>query len=72
MDELLIKRTLQVLPFHSTGVDYAGLYLIKYGSCRANKTTKCYICLFICLATKAVHIELVTDLSKTMFLIAFK
>lgn len=33
---------------------------------------KVYLCLFICMATKAVHLELVTDLSTSACLAAFK
>ncbi|KAA5551088.1 transposase family protein, partial [Pseudomonas aeruginosa] len=31
-----------------------------------------YICLFVCLTTKAIHIELASDLSTDSFLAAFK
>lgn len=36
------------------------------------KTTKYYIALFVCLATKAVHIELAADFSAETFLNVFK
>lgn len=36
------------------------------------KTKKAYVCLFICLATKAVHIELASDLSTDTFLNCLK
>ena len=42
---------------------------------RANRETgsekKCYICLFACTATRAVHLEVVSDLSTPSFLQAF-
>ena len=58
--------------FLKTGVDYAGpLPIIPYRK-RGVRSVKAYICLFVCLATKAVHIELVTDLSTPNFLAAFK
>ncbi|GFT55694.1 hypothetical protein TNCV_1424341, partial [Trichonephila clavipes] len=50
-------------PFFSCGIDYAGPVLIKCNKGRGTKSTKGYIALFVCLATKAVHIEAVGDLT---------
>lgn len=54
--------------FEFVGVDYAGPIIIKSRSGRESIKSKSYICLFICYVTKAVHIELVVDLSKESFL----
>lgn len=43
----------------------------KAAMLRKIKITKDYICIFICLVTTAVHIELVSDLSAPMFIAAF-
>ncbi|XP_063830297.1 uncharacterized protein LOC135079574 [Ostrinia nubilalis] len=59
-------------PFTNTGVDFTGHVDIKANKGRGIKTTKGYICVFVCLATKAVHLELVTDLSTQSFLAAFR
>lgn len=59
-------------PFHSTGVDYAGPLLIKDRKGRGCKVTKCYIALFICFCTRAIHLELVSDLSTEAFLASFR
>ncbi|GFS52750.1 integrase catalytic domain-containing protein [Trichonephila clavipes] len=48
-------------PFFSCVIDYAGPVLIKCNKGRGTKSTKGYIALFVCLATKAVHIEAVGD-----------
>ncbi|XP_018573991.2 uncharacterized protein LOC108913020 [Anoplophora glabripennis] len=72
MGSLPPQRTEMTYPFYCTGVDYAGPYLLKDKQGRGNKTTKCFISLFICFATKAIHLELVTGLSTEAFLAAFK
>lgn len=59
-------------PFFNCGVDYAGPFYIKDKKSRGCKTIKCYICLFVCFATKAVHLELVGNLTTEMFLAALK
>lgn len=58
--------------FSKIGIDYAGPYLIKEIKHRNKKLVKAYVCIFICLATKAVHIELVTDLTVDGFLNIFR
>ncbi|GFY72963.1 integrase catalytic domain-containing protein [Trichonephila inaurata madagascariensis] len=57
-------------PFFSYGIDYAGPVLIKCNKGRGTKSTKGYNALFVCLATKAVHIEAVGDLTTDSFIAA--
>lgn len=59
-------------PFHISGVDYAGPYNILRYRGRGAKTYMGYICIFVCMATKAVHIELVTGYSSNDFILAFR
>lgn len=59
-------------PFLRCGVDYAGPVLILNRRGRGAKTVKCYICLFICFSTRAVHLELVSDLSTEAYLLTLK
>lgn len=59
-------------PFHTTGVDYAGPFIIKDRKGRGCKLIKGYICLFVCFTSKAVHIELVTSLSSESFIAALR
>ena len=56
-------------PFSVTGVDFTGALITKG---QHNELSKTYICLFTCAATRAVHLEIVTDLSEESFLLAFK
>lgn len=58
--------------FKHSGLDYAGPINIKTSSLRTASTTKGYICLFICMCTKAIHLEAVTSLNVDSFLAAFR
>lgn len=62
----------QVKPFIETGVDFAGPYYITLSRNRGVKSQKAYICLFVCLTTKCLHLELASDLSTATFIAAFK
>ncbi|CAG9134116.1 unnamed protein product [Plutella xylostella] len=57
-------------PFCHTAVDYAGPIMIANRKGRGCKLIKAYICVFVCLTVKAVHLELVTDLSAKCFISA--
>lgn len=72
MGSLPKPRVVPSRPFYYCGVDYAGPYLLKDGKTRNRVKIKAYVCIFICLSTRAVHAELVTDLSTEGFLNAFK
>lgn len=72
MGNLPASRATLLHPFHITGVDYAGPIFVKDKKGRGSKTNPAYICLFVCFAVKAVHIELVTDLTTECFLAAFR
>ncbi|XP_063389320.1 uncharacterized protein LOC134675090 [Cydia fagiglandana] len=56
--------------FANTACDYAGPIMILNRRGRGSRLIKSYLCIFVCLAVKAVHIELVTDLSSNTFLAA--
>ncbi|XP_073831520.1 uncharacterized protein [Musca autumnalis] len=71
MASLPPERTFLSRPFTNTGVDFAGPFNIKSYSSRACLLTKGYVCLFICFATKAIHLEPTSDLSTYASLVAF-
>ena len=54
--------------FDKVGIDYAGPVLIKYGYVRKPTVVKAYVCVFVSLTVKAVHLELVTDLTTDAFI----
>ena len=70
--DLPLIRVSEDPPFTHTGVDYAGpLYTHKRTS-NTNKVDKCYICVFTCASTRAMHLELAPDLSVQSFLLMFQ
>lgn len=72
MGDLPRARLQEARPFSSVGVDFAGPLMIKDGVLRTRKLVKCYICVFVCFITKAVHLELVGELSTHAFLNCLK
>lgn len=58
--------------FYITGIDYIGPFLLKDKKGRGSKTSKCYVSLFVCFVTKAIHLEVVTDLTTEAFIAAFR
>ena len=56
--------------FNSTGVDYAGPLIIR--SQDPSKTSKAWVCLFTCLVTRAVHLDVVLDMSTETFIRCLK
>lgn len=67
MGNLPKDRTVLIRPFLKSGVDYAGPMFIKERG-RGKQKVKAYIALSVCLSTKAVHVELVGDLTAESFL----
>lgn len=67
MGNLPFDRVNPSSAFEVTGVDYAGPIAIKTSKLRKASHEKAYIALFVCLATKAVHLEIVTSLSTEAF-----
>ena len=61
-------RTQDVHPFTFTGVDFTGALYVRQGK----EEVKVYLCLFTCATTRAVHLEIVQDLTADMFLLAFR
>lgn len=59
-------------PFSITGVDFAGPINARLSKGRGSKSFKAYISLFICMVTKAIHIELVSDMTTEAFMAAYR
>ncbi len=65
-------RTTPAPPFDRTGIDFAGPFYVRQGHTRKPVLIKTYACLFVCLTTRAVHLELCADLSTEEFLASLK
>ena len=64
-------RVTESPPFAYSGVDFAGPLYIKQGDL-SDSSSKVWIALFTCCVTRAVHLELVPDLTAQTFLRSFK
>ena len=56
-------------PFDQSAVDYAGPFITVQG--RGRQRQKRWLCLFTCLATRAIHLEMAWALDTESFLNAF-
>ncbi|XP_026471164.1 uncharacterized protein LOC113375440 [Ctenocephalides felis] len=72
MGSLPKDRVTAYRPFQIVGVDFAGPVLLRASRLRKAPRIKAYISLFVCMATKAIHIELVSGLSTDAFLSALR
>lgn len=73
MAELPGERIQPGKPFFHTGVDYAGPFELKMISGKGEDVRrKCWIAIFVCLKTRAIHIDVVTDLSSIAFIACYE
>lgn len=72
MGQLPSCRVTPARPFFKSGVDFAGPINIRMSKGRGNKSYKGYICLFICMVTRAIHLEVISDLTSEGFIAGFK
>ena len=72
MGNLPAERVTRARPFAQTGFDYAGPFQIKSTKGRGVNSSKGYLAIFVCLSTKAVHLEVVGDLTTESFLAAVR
>lgn len=72
MADLPATRVQPHRPFAFVGMDYGGPFVVKEVRRRNSKLTKAYLALFVCFSVKAVHLEVVSDMSTESFLAAFE
>lgn len=72
MGQLPAPRVTPQRAFSNSGIDYAGPIEIRMSKGRGCKSSKGYICIFVCMSTRAIHLEAVSDLTAQAFIAAFR
>lgn len=72
MSDLPRPRVTPSRPFLHTGVDYAGPIMLRTTKGRGHRAHKAFIAVFVCLSTKAVHLEVASDYTADAFLAALR
>ncbi|XP_050312874.1 uncharacterized protein LOC126747937 [Anthonomus grandis grandis] len=72
MGNLPVQRITPTRPFYVCGADYAGPFLLRDRRGRKYNEIKAYISLFVCFSTKAIHLEVVSDLTSECFLASLR
>jgi len=72
MGSLPPNRTVIAIPFTNTGMDFAGPFEVRSSPHTKASCYKCYVCIFVCFSSKAIHLEASTALSTQAFIAAFK
>ena len=77
MPDLPRERVARSHPFEYTGIDYFGPLYVKEFSQSTDHSSeqiegKVWVCLFTCFAVRAIHLELVGDMSAEEFLLSLR
>ncbi|XP_035214359.1 uncharacterized protein LOC118188110 [Stegodyphus dumicola] len=72
MGDLPKERVTPSYPFSNVGTDFCGPFHIKFKNQRKGKLNKVYVCIFVCLSTKAIHLDFVSDLTSDAFIACLK
>ncbi|GFX83972.1 integrase catalytic domain-containing protein [Trichonephila clavipes] len=72
MADLPAVRVTACRVFSQVGIDYCGPFQLKTFSGKCKQIRKVYVCVLIGFAVKAIHLELVSDLTTGAFLAALK
>ncbi|GFV54352.1 integrase catalytic domain-containing protein [Trichonephila clavipes] len=72
MGNLPKERVRENFSFDCSGIDFIGPFWIKSNTQRKSSLYKAYVAIFVCFVTKAVHFELVSDLTTLAFIASLK
>ncbi|GFT53852.1 integrase catalytic domain-containing protein [Trichonephila clavipes] len=66
------ERVRENFPFDCSGIDFIGPFWIKSNKQHKSSLYKTSVSIFVCFVTKAVHFELVSDLTTQAFIASLK
>lgn len=72
MADLVEERLIPQKPFTNVSLDYCGPFQVKRYAGRCRTLVKAYVAVFICMATRAIHLEVVNDLTSEAFIDAYQ
>lgn len=72
MSDLPKSRLTYTRPFLHAGIDFCGPFLIKEKTKRNRGKVKVFLAVFVCFSTRAIHIEIVGDLTTDSCLAALR
>lgn len=72
MAELPTERVNGNRPFAISGVDYAGPIDLVEKYKRKSNLRKCWIAVFVCMVTRAIHLDVVSDLTSAAFIACYE
>ncbi|GFV25911.1 integrase catalytic domain-containing protein [Trichonephila clavipes] len=72
MGNLPYKRVNMAPPFSVTGLDLGGPYFVTYKHQRKGILNKIYVCVCICFVTRAIHLEILFNLTSDAIIVTLK
>ncbi|GFT98885.1 integrase catalytic domain-containing protein [Trichonephila clavipes] len=66
------ERVNMAPPFSITGLDLGGPYFVTYKHQRKGVLNKIYVCVCICFVTRAIHLEILSDLTSDAIIATLK
>ncbi|GFX24718.1 integrase catalytic domain-containing protein [Trichonephila clavipes] len=72
MGNLPYERINMAPPFSITGLDLGGPYFVTYKHQRKGVLNKIYVCVCICFVTRAIHLEILSDLTSDAIIATLK
>ncbi|GFU66959.1 integrase catalytic domain-containing protein [Trichonephila clavipes] len=72
MGNLPYERVNKAPPFSITGLDLGSPYFVTYKHQRKGVLNKIYVCVCICFVTRAIHLEILSDLTSDAIITTLK
>lgn len=72
MSDLPTDRVNRNRPFLMAGIDYAGPFEIAENYKRKTNLRKGWVAVFVCMVTRAVHLDVITDLTSAAFIACYE